>query len=188
MDRTWLESELAAGRSIESLAREAGKAPSTVAYWVNKHGLVSEHAPRHAARGGPGRAELAALVEARLSIRAMAAELGLSYTTIRHWLRRYGLATPRGRRLAASRPARFAGLEEAMLDCPHHGVTLHIRRGPDGFRCQACRSGAVTRRRRAVKATLVAEAGGRCVSCGYAGPSAAMQFHHVDPSLKAFAI
>src|SRR3954447_2422533 len=112
MDRTWLESELAAGRSIESLARETGKAPSTVAYWVNKHGLVSAHAERHAARGGPAHDELAALVDAGLSIRAMATKLDLSYTTIRHWLRRYGLATPRGRRLEASRPAREAGLEE----------------------------------------------------------------------------
>jgi IS30 family transposase len=39
MDRTWLASQLAAGRSIESIAREVGKHPSTVAYNVKKHGL-----------------------------------------------------------------------------------------------------------------------------------------------------
>jgi hypothetical protein len=52
MDREWLERELAAGRSIESLAREVQRDPSTVAYWVNKHGLTSQHAPKHAAQGG----------------------------------------------------------------------------------------------------------------------------------------
>ena len=52
MEREWLERELAAGRSIEAIAREVRRDPSTVAYWVNKHGLTSQHAPKHAARGG----------------------------------------------------------------------------------------------------------------------------------------
>ena len=38
MDAGWLAEQLEAGRSIESIAREAGRDPSTVAYWVNKHG------------------------------------------------------------------------------------------------------------------------------------------------------
>ena len=37
MDRETLAKLLAAGRSIESIARETGRAASTVAYWVNKH-------------------------------------------------------------------------------------------------------------------------------------------------------
>jgi deoxycytidylate deaminase len=49
-----------------------------------------------------------------------------------------------------------------------------------------CRAEAVTKRRRLVKATLVADAGGRCVLCGYASTPAALQFHHLDPSIKAF--
>ena len=49
MDRDWLEAQLAAGRSIESIAREVGKHPSTVGYWVKKHGLAL--AARGAARG-----------------------------------------------------------------------------------------------------------------------------------------
>ena len=52
MDRATLETQLAEGRSIESIARETGRAASTVAYWVNKHGLMSQHAasPRRARR------------------------------------------------------------------------------------------------------------------------------------------
>jgi hypothetical protein len=42
------------------------------------------------------------------------------------------------------------------------------------------------RRRR--KAILVAEAGGRCVSCGYDRCAAALQFHHLDPKTKSFTL
>ena len=35
---------------------------------------------------------------------------------------------------------------------------------------------------------LVDEAGGRCAACGYDRCFAALQFHHVDPGAKAFAL
>ena len=52
MEEAWLRSQLESGRSIESIAREVGKAPSTVAYWAAKYGLASAHAAKHAPRGG----------------------------------------------------------------------------------------------------------------------------------------
>src|SRR5687768_7815168 len=103
MEAAWLAAELASGRSIESIARESGRSPSTVAYWVNKHGLTSHHAPRHRARGGLTREQLEPLVAAGMPIRQMADELGVSYTTVRHWLHRHDLVTARGRRLAGTR-------------------------------------------------------------------------------------
>lgn len=188
VEAVWLASQLAEGRSIESIAREVGRSPSTVAYWVNKHGLTSRHAPKHAARGGIDRAVLAGLVERGIPIRAMAEELGVSYTTVRHWLKKYGLTTPRARRLAATRDALASGAATAQGSCPIHGQVVFVRRGPDGFRCQRCRSAAVDRRRRAIKRILVAEAGGVCVLCGYAGSPAALHFHHLDPKAKSFAV
>jgi transposase-like protein len=80
LDAATLAAQLAEGRSIESIAREAGMPVSTVAYWGNKHGLTSSHAPRHAAHGGIERERLQELVEQGLSIRAMAVELDVSYT------------------------------------------------------------------------------------------------------------
>ena len=52
MDRDWLARELDRGRSIGDIARQVGRHPATVGYWVNKHRLTSHHAARHAARGG----------------------------------------------------------------------------------------------------------------------------------------
>jgi 5-methylcytosine-specific restriction endonuclease McrA len=46
----------------------------------------------------------------------------------------------------------------------------------------------VSRRRRKIKEILVEEAGGKCVICGYARHSAALQFHHVDPASKSFGL
>jgi transposase-like protein len=188
VEAEWLAAQLADSRSIESIAREVGRNPSTVAYWVNKHGLTSRHAPKHAARGGIDREVLAGLVEAGMAIRAMAEHLGVSYTTVRHWLKRHGLTTPRARRLAETAAARESGEEFTLATCHRHGATVFGRDGPGRYRCLKCRSEAVVARRRRVKARLVEAAGGRCVLCGYSRSPAALQFHHVEPRTKAFSI
>ncbi len=188
MDRDWLAERLDAGASIEALARETGRDPSTVSYWVRKHGLRSSHAARHAARGGIAREELAALVEDGLTIRAMAEALAVSSSTVRHWLGVHGLETPRGRRLRETRAARDAGAPEAVATCPIHGDAARLLPRETGFRCAQCRSDAVKSRRRRVKALLVAEAGGACRLCGFDGVPGAMHFHHLDPATKAFSL
>ena len=188
MEADWLRSRLESGRSIESIAREAGKAASTVAYWVNKHGLTSIHAARHAARGPIERDVLAGLVSEGLSIRAMAERLDRSYSTVHHWLRRHELSTPRAIRLAETAEARASGADEVEANCPVHGVTLFVRRGRHGFRCRQCRMEAVDRRRREIKRTLVAEAGGACAICGYDRSPYALQFHHLEPADKLFGL
>ena len=182
MDRSWLEAQLAAGRSVESLARELGRAPSTVAYWAAKHGLRSQHAERHAPRGGIEREVLAELVEQGRSTRAIAARLGCSQATVLHWLARYGLRTDR----AAPVPPDARAVERR---CPRHGRTQFVRYGSqDALRCERCRKDRVVARRRQVKETLVAEAGGACRLCGYDRYAGALQFHHVDPATKDFGL
>lgn len=186
MERGWLEERLAAGRSIESIAREAGKDASTVGYWTAKHGLTSAHAARHAARGGIPREVLEGLVAEGLSVQAIAEHTGRGATTVRHWLRRYGLRTQRAAELAAVPPA--DGTVQ-IRRCRRHGETEYIPTGAAGhYRCRRCRSEHVTRRRRRLKEILVAEAGGRCALCGYDRFAGALQFHHRDPMTKAFAL
>jgi len=183
MEREWLEGQLAAGRSIGSIAREVGMDARTVGYWVGKHGLRSTHADRHAPRGGIDRETLNAMVERGLPVRAIAEELGVSFSTVRHWLKRHDLQTARARQ------PRSADARVIERVCRTHGPTTFLSHGPqDHFRCERCRKERVVARRRTVKAILVAEAGGSCVLCGYDRHPRALHFHHLDPSEKAFGL
>ena len=60
MEREFLEEQLAAGRSLEQVGRLVGKHPSTVGYWLKKHGLVAAHHAEYAPRGGIARERLVA--------------------------------------------------------------------------------------------------------------------------------
>jgi len=137
---------------------------------------------------GIARAHLEGMIAEGLSLCAMAARLGVSYTTVRYWMARHGLSTPRAQRLAETAAARAAGLETCFATCEVHGPMTFVRRGRDGFRCPRCRNDAVTERRRRVKRQLVEEHGGACARCGYARSIAALHFHHVDPATKSFAV
>jgi transposase len=185
MDRDWLAARLEAGDSIEAIAQEVRRDPSTVAYWVNKHGLRSRHADRHAARGGLTREQLEPLVERGLTIRQIAGEVGRSTATVRHWLRRHGLKTRVAQRVRRD----GSSAREVVRDCPRHGWTWFRRVGAQThYRCAQCAIDAVADARRRVRATLIEEAGGQCVICGYDRNPAALQFHHVDRTTKEFTL
>ena len=189
MEEDWLRSRLESGRSIESIARELDRDASTVSYWVKKYGLVSKHAERHAARGGIDREALRELVDAGLSTRAAAERLGVSQATVRHWLSKHGLETVRAKRRRSIDASLVAAADgDAAGECPRHGPVVFRRRSDGAWRCLKCRAEAVVARRRAVKAMLVADAGGACVLCGYSRTMEALQFHHRDPATKEFHI
>jgi transposase len=170
MDRGWLEEQLTAGRSIESIAREVDRDASTVSYWVRKHGLQSSHAERHAARGGIERELLTIVVKCGLPVRDMSEITGRSPTTVRHWLRRYGLTTGPAQRRAKVAEAAANGDRHVELSCDRHGNARHARR-IDGYRCTRCEAERVTAWRQRTKRLLVEEAGGACALCGYARAS-----------------
>jgi predicted transcriptional regulator len=148
-----------------------------------KHGLAACGRERHASRGGLDQTELRRLVANGLSIRAIAAALGCSPTTVRHWLTEYGLRTDTSRRRAAD-----DGSGRFTAQCREHGLTAFVRRKGGGSRCVKCRSEAVSRHRRRLKETLVADAGGGCVLCGYDRCISALDFHHLVPNEKDFEI
>lgn len=188
MDRESLRVLLAEGLALAEIGRRYGKDASTVGYWVRKHGLEANGRAKYAPRGGVARARLEPLVGDGQPIRAIAEELGLSISTVRHWMRRYGLETPRIKRIAATRAAVQEGATSATFECIHHGRTTFRLIPSKGYRCARCASEAVSRRRRKVKETLVREAGGRCRLCGYGRYVGALHFHHVEPGTKAFGV
>jgi transposase len=184
MDRTTLERMLGEGLSLAEIGRRVGRHESTVAYWVGKHGLEACGSQRHGAKGAIAREELERLIAAGLSTSQIAEVVGRTRTTVRHWLREYGLKTV----WSARRDASKAGQRELTLRCVRHGLTTFRRRRSGGYRCTKCSSDAVSRRRRLIKRTLVEEAGGGCALCGYARCLAALEFHHVAPTEKRFSL
>jgi transposase len=191
VDRESLKLLLAQGLSVEKIAERFGRHPSTVSYWMDKHGLEAVNREKHRAKGGLERERLEALVEAGATIAEIASEVGRSKTTVRHWLRSYGLSTrnQRGRRARAeAQSAKRDGLLEVQMVCATHGETSFLLEGRGYYRCKRCRSEAVARRRRRLKEILVAEAGGCCCICGYARHVAALHFHHLNPDEKRMPV
>jgi transposase len=184
MDRASLEQLLAEGLSLAEIGRRFGRHESTVGYWLQRHGLQARGQSKYAARGGIARDELEALVADGMSVAQIAERVSLSRTTVRHWLREFGLTT----HWADRRQASAAGEPRVPLRCPHHGVTQFSRRSAGGYRCNRCRAEAVVRRRRKVKRVLVEEAGGACAVCGYSRCVAALHFHHLVPAEKQFSL
>ncbi|HEX4564520.1 MAG TPA: helix-turn-helix domain-containing protein [Solirubrobacteraceae bacterium] len=184
MDRLALEQMLNQGMSLAEIGRRFDRHESTVAYWVQKYGLEAVNQAKVAPRGGLERSELERLVSAHMSISEIADTVERSNTTVRHWLREYGLRTRQAKRLRAMRGCP----ERVVLDCPKHGSTEFRRRAAGGYRCLKCRAEAVARRRRRIKQILVEDAGGACVLCGYDRCVGALHFHHLQPAEKAFAL
>ncbi len=189
MDRALLEYYLDQGLSLPQIGVLVGRDPSTVGYWVQKHGLVANGRDRYAPRGGLTRGQLEPLVEQRLSQREIAGRLSVSISTVRHWLTKYGLKTnPMSRRRKRAQEAIRAGLTRFEADCPQHGWTQFLIFKGGRSRCAQCNAAGVVNRRRKVKRVLVEEHGGMCQLCGYDRFLGALQFHHLDLTKKEFVV
>ncbi len=189
MDRDQLEAYLEEGLSLPQIGELVGRDPSTVGYWVQKYGLVANGRAKYAPRCGLTQEQLQPLVDQGATLQEMANSLGVSVSTVRHWLTRFGLTT-RNRRGPRPRiaEARKAGATKAELDCPRHGRTSFFLRGGVAWRCVKCNQEGVVRWRQQKKRRLVESAGGRCQLCGYDKFNGALHFHHLDPTTKKFSL
>jgi transposase len=181
VEKEFLEECLAKGMSLEAIGESVGKHESTVSYWLKKHGLGAAQAEKHAAKGAPSKEELERLLRLGMSLREIAKVMDRSLATIRYWVRKYEL-----RALPHRHDLPDDGGREATLVCRKHGMTQFVLEGRGYYRCKRCRLERVGRRRRTIKGKLVAEAGGKCVVCGYRRCKRALQFHHLDPRTKEF--
>ena len=188
MERHFLIGCIESGMSLQEIGEIAGRDPSTVGYWVKRHGLKAVGSEKFAPRGGIERGELEALVGEGLTLRQIADRLDRSVSTVRHWLGRYGLRTDPQNRRALRDAAKAEGRTRVTSVCRRHGeVEFHIEsiraaevrplpgrsRRPPPPRDQGdpCRRGR-----------------GACRICGYDRDMAALQFHHLDPSQKEFSL
>lgn len=171
--------------SLEAIGNEVGKHPSTVSYWLKKHGLAPAGAEKYARRGPLCPDRLKSLVDSGATLAEMAEQLDRSVSAVRYWLSQYQIRSPN-----RTGPRRRCGdgAKTATFECKRHGITEFVLEGRGHYRCKRCRSAAVIKRRRVVKQMLVEEAGGACALCGYRRWLGALHFHHVDPRCKEFQI
>lgn len=54
--------------------------------------------------------------------------------------------------------------------------------------CKLCSNLQTTRRQRKFKEQCISYKGGKCERCGYSSCNSALEFHHLDPKHKDFAI
>jgi transposase len=185
---------ISSGLSLPQIGALVDRDPSTVGYWVEKHGLVANGRAKYAPRAGLTRTQLEPLVDSGATLEGMATALDRSVPTVRYWLAKQGLEgkARRGRPSLVSREqvetAIRDGARTLTADCQHHGRTVFVIENSGRVRCRACRMERVVKWRRRAKRRLVEEAGGRCQLCGYDRCMAALEFHHLDPSQKSFAL
>ncbi len=75
--------------------------------------------------------------------------------------------------------------------CKIHGETEYRQEGnrnKNRYRCVKCASESVQRRRDKLKILSINHMGGCCSICGYNKCVSALEFHHIDPKEKDFAI
>ena len=72
--------------------------------------------------------------------------------------------------------------------CKKHGEVKHFLRLDGSFRCGKCASEWVIRNRQKKKIELVKKFGGKCIVCGYKKYVGALDFHHLNPKTKSFAL
>jgi transposase len=187
MDKRFLEDCLAKGMSLPQIGRLVGRSPGTVGYWVKKHGLTANGASRFAPRDGIVEEVLEIAVDQGMTLGELAEELELDISTVRYWLKKYGLPTDSGWCRRSRKLADPVGTRKEM-DCRRHGLTGFVMEGRGYYRCMKCRSENVSAWRRRMKRLLVEEAGGECRLCGYDRCVAALEFHHLDPRQKSFPL
>lgn len=129
MDRAQLARWIEEGLSLDAMAAKIERHPSTVSYWINKHGLQAVGASVHGPKGGIEKSELKELIDAEVTIGDIAERLGASSSNVRYWIRRYGLDRERIERRAAIRQARGRGRrgDRAPLPKPWSDPPLSTR-------------------------------------------------------------
>lgn len=74
-------------------------------------------------------------------------------------------------------------------ECLKHGkTTFFLRKDSNSYRCLQCRRDYASNWTKKQRLKAVNYLGGKCKICGYSRCTAALVFHHRDPSQKKFLI
>lgn len=138
--------------------------------------------------------ELKDYLDQGLSVRQIAEKSKKSFTSIRYWIKKYGLS-PNFHNFkdgyCYETTQKIIGDTRYCPMCKAYKAfdEFYTRRKNNcsGW-CRACVSKQTIERGRKLKADCVAYKGGKCQKCGYNKCQAALDFHHRNPNEKDFSI
>ena len=120
--------------------------------------------------------ELRSRLKDGLSLRQIGIEIGVSLSTVRYWVKVFGLNPAYGRH--------GRRLTHVEFSCPCGENNPSKFYGKKRFICGKCHNAYSTERGRKNKDRIVKFLGGKCSVCGYNKNNAALDVHHKDPNKK----
>lgn len=117
------------------------------------------------------------LISGGMSIRQMGESAGCSMSSVRHWMRKFGLKTKHEqynkKRGSHLKRCRHCGETDVGLFC----------KSQDGV-CRRCDSKRSVEFQHSNRNRIIDRLGGKCSECGFSRFKSALHAHHIDPSKK----
>jgi len=134
--------------------------------------------------------ELELFISNGKSLNKISKETGKSLTTIRYWVKKYGILfeTKNFSSQGTKNYGEFRFCPKCKTECQIS--EFYNRRGKIGgsVYCKKCTTEQVVERTKKLKQEMVNYKGGCCQLCGYDKYIGALDFHHIDPKQKDFTI
>jgi len=138
--------------------------------------------------------ELKDYLDRNLTIRQISAESHKCFSSIRYWMKKYGLKPNfKSFKDGHDYSNRIKIIGETRY-CPHCNtykkfIEFYERRGDNySGHCKKCVKDQTVERGRKLKLDCIQYKGGKCQRCGYAKCQAALDFHHRNPKEKDFSL
>lgn len=184
------------GLTLQVIADEIGTTRAKLKHFLRKIGLKSNNY-----RKLPvpiTKEDLLKLISLNHSTYEMAKALNCSQCNVRHWLKRFSLKSKKVKGNLRNSEGNVDPIKanNTHKKCPKCEKLLEFNK--DNFYveksgriqswCSACSDQALIIRQRTKKLECLNYLGGKCVVCNYDKYQGALEFHHIDPKKKSFAI
>lgn len=123
-------------------------------------------------------------IDRDLSQRSVAKELGCSQSTVKHFIKKFGLLKPKNKKEEITE-ATIKVCSKCKLEKSASDFYFRKERKNEltGY-CKSCNSNDVVKRMQSTKFRLVELKGGKCQICSFSEYIGALDFHHVLPDTK----
>ena len=138
--------------------------------------------------------ELKGYLDKNMTIRQISAESHKGFSSIRHWMKKYGLkpnfANFKGGYVHDKQKVDKQGRRYCPKCEDYQSIDNFYSRRKNNCSgwCKVCIRKQTVERGRKLKLDCIEYKGGKCQKCGYSQCQAALDFHHRDPAKKDFSL